>query len=232
MDNYCKNMSLLQQGAEAKLYETNFFGRPCLSKERFSKKYRHPFIDEKLTRKRVSQEVRTLQRCRKIGIFVPAVYFVDLISNVIFMEKLNCITVREHIKTIRENSSGDSYCELYHIARIIGSILAKMHDADIVHGDLTTSNMMIRNDIKNNETVKNSDVYLIDFGLSSSSALPEDKGVDLYVLERAFLSTHPNSDDLFLQLLESYKVSSKKSRSVLSKLDEVRMRGRKRSMVG
>lgn len=31
---------------------------------------------------------------------------------------------------------------------------------------------------------------LIDFGLSFTSTLPEDKAVDLYVLERALLSMH------------------------------------------
>ena len=225
-------MTLLQQGAEARLYETNFFGRSCISKERFSKKYRHPEIDEKLTRKRVSQEVRALQRCRKIGIFVPALYFVDLVNNVMFMEKLNGITVREHIHATREASTNESYDELYPIARVIGTILAKMHDADIVHGDLTTSNMIIKSNTENNKTVQSSDIFLIDFGLSTYSALPEDKGVDLYVLERAFLSTHPSSEDLFAELLESYKTSSKKSKNIIAKLDEVRMRGRKRSMVG
>ena len=231
MFNYCEDMSLLQQGAEAKLYEANFFGRPCIVKERFSKRYRLPEIDAKLTRKRVSQEIRALQRCRKVGIHTPAVYFVDMIKNVIFLERLNCVTMREHIKTMRESSS-NSYVELYHIAKEIGKILAKLHDADIIHGDLTTSNMMIKNDVKNNDDVTTSDIYLIDFGLSYSSSLAEDKGVDLYVLERAFLSTHPSSEDLFAKLLDSYKVSSTKSKGVIAKFDEVRMRGRKRSMVG
>lgn len=46
---------------------------------------------------------------------------------------------------------------------------------------------------------------LIDFGLSNNSTLAEDKAVDLYVLERAFQSTHPASDELFNQILASYK---------------------------
>lgn len=35
---------------------------------------------------------------------------------------------------------------------------------------------------------------LIDFGLSNAKATAEDKAVDLYVLERAFASTHPKSE--------------------------------------
>jgi TP53 regulating kinase-like protein len=73
---------------------------------------------------------------------------------------------------------------------------------------------------------------MIDFGLSYISTLPEDKGVDLYVLERAFLSTHPNSESLVLLLpfydllfkfdnvLKHYGKYSKNSGAVLKKLEE------------
>lgn len=103
-----------------------------------------------------------------------------------------------------------------------------MHDEDVIHGDLTTSNMLVR---RGPETTQ-SHLILIDFGLSYISALPEDKGVDLFVLERAFLSTHPNTELLFDKLLKSYSASSRKSAAVIRKLEEVRLRGRKRSMVG
>lgn len=72
------------------------------------------------------------------------------------------------------------------LADSIGAALAKMHDVDVVHGDLTTSNLMLRDD--------NQSLVIIDFGLSYVSKLPEDKAVDLYVLERAFSSTHPKTE--------------------------------------
>lgn len=75
------------------------------------------------------------------------------------------------------------------VVKRLGDIIALMHSHDIVHGDLTTSNFML------NEFDKNR-VVAIDFGLSTQSNLAEDKAVDLYVLERAFLSSHPNSDAL------------------------------------
>lgn len=103
-----------------------------------------------------------------------------------------------------------------------------MHDEDVIHGDLTTSNMLLSCSRDNAEP----NLVLIDFGLSYISALPEDKGVDLFVLEKAFLSTHPNTELLFEALLKSYSASSKKSAAVIKKLNEVRLRGRKRSMVG
>lgn len=136
-------------------------------------------------------------------------------------------TVRDHIVSAQQSDS----CKqpgLERLAERMGQILAKMHDEDVIHGDLTTSNMLLRRGHENGE----SDLVLIDFGLSYTSALPEDKGVDLYVLEKAFLSTHPNTEALFEKLLKSYTASSKKSSAVIKKLDEVRLRGRKRSMVG
>ncbi|RQM09439.1 hypothetical protein KXD40_003004 [Peronospora effusa] len=100
-----------------------------------------------------------------------------------------------------------------------------MHDADIVHGDLTTSNMMQSNNVA-------TDVTMIDFGLANSQPLPEDKAVDLYVMERAFASTHVNSELLVEEVLRAYRATSRRSDSIFQKLSQVRMRGRKRTMVG
>ncbi|KAG5340342.1 hypothetical protein C0989_002071 [Termitomyces sp. Mn162] len=89
---------------------------------------------------------------------------------------------------------------------LIGIQLAKMHAADVVHGDLTTSNMMLRHPSSFTSNVPDTptELVLIDFGLSYVSSLVEDKAVDLYVLERAFLSTHPESEPLFASVLASY----------------------------
>uniref|UniRef100_A0A8D3D2J6 non-specific serine/threonine protein kinase n=1 Tax=Scophthalmus maximus TaxID=52904 RepID=A0A8D3D2J6_SCOMX len=219
---FLRGAELVKQGAEARVYRTQFLGRPTIVKERFSKRYRHVALDEKLTRRRTVQEVRSILRCRRAGIPAPAVYFVDYTSHCIFLEEiLRSSTVRDHIASTQQS-------ELEQLAQQVGQILAKMHDEDVIHGDLTTSNMLLRRSPED----RGSDLVLIDFGLSYISALPEDKGVDLYVLEKAFLSTHPHTEALFQKLLKSYSASSKKSSAVLKKLDEVRLRGRKRSMVG
>ncbi|KAJ2432712.1 TP53 regulating kinase [Coemansia sp. RSA 2424] len=97
-----------------------------------------------------------------------------------------------------------------------------MHSFNIVHGDLTTSNMILGSD---------NQLVLIDFGLSQISSSTEDKAVDLYVLERAFISTHPNSERLFATVLEAYD-SSEPARLILRRLEDVRQRGRKRDMSG
>ncbi|XP_078508078.1 EKC/KEOPS complex subunit TP53RK isoform X2 [Lissotriton helveticus] len=223
--SFLKTLNLVKQGAEARIYKGTFLGQATVVKERFPKAYRHPVLDEKLTHKRTSQEVRSILRCRKAGISAPVVYFVDYVSNCIYLEDIvHSTTIRDHVTTLQRSENDTA--KLYPLTERIGQILARMHDEDVVHGDLTTSNMLLRS------PAEALDIVLIDFGLSSISALPEDKGVDLYVLEKAFLSTHPNTEDLFAALLKSYSATSKKSGPVIKKLDEVRLRGRKRSMIG
>lgn len=106
----------------------------------------------------------------------------------------------------------------------IGRAVALLHDGNMVHGDLTTSNILVRDEDKK--------VVVIDFGLAYNSTNAEDKGVDLYVLERAFTSAHSRHAGLFDKVLESYKDSSKMWNSTLNRFAEVRQRGRKRTMVG
>ncbi|XP_059836836.1 EKC/KEOPS complex subunit TP53RK isoform X1 [Hypanus sabinus] len=223
--NFLQNFQMIKQGAESKIYRGSFLGKPTVVKERFPKSYRHSALDKKLTHRRTAQEVRSILRCRKAGIATPVVYFVDYNSSCIYLEDLvGAFTVRDYITSVQKSQQDSE--KLFPLAERIGHILAKMHDEDVIHGDLTTSNMMIR---QPEEELR---LVLIDFGLSFISALPEDKGVDLYVLEKAFLSSHPNTESVFKVFLKSYTNTSKKSAPVIKKLDEVRQRGRKRSMVG
>jgi len=117
--------------------------------------------------------------------------------------------------------------------KAIGKQIAILHAANIIHGDLTTSNMMLR------PLEQEWEIVLIDFGLAFTSTLVEDKAVDLYVLERAFLSTHPDSFEVsvskrFNTVMQGYKVKCgpKQWAPLWQRFEEVRSRGRKRSMVG
>ena len=49
------DLELLKQGAEAKVYVSSFYGRPCIVKERFVKTYRVSELDKKLTQRRIGQ---------------------------------------------------------------------------------------------------------------------------------------------------------------------------------
>ncbi|PIO60985.1 Kae1-associated kinase Bud32 [Teladorsagia circumcincta] len=117
--------------------------------------------------------------------------------------------------------------ETLELGKAIGEAVGRMHFSNLIHGDLTTSNVILKHgDFKR--------PYFIDFGLCALGKIsPEDKGVDLYVLERAMISTHVNSEEMFKSVLEGYKsINQKQGIAVLKKLDEIRLRGRKRDMTG
>ncbi|OCF36076.1 BUD32 protein kinase [Kwoniella heveanensis CBS 569] len=118
-----------------------------------------------------------------------------------------------------------------HLMRSIGTALARLHITTIIHGDLTTSNMMVR--LTPGET-EPFEIVMIDFGLSSTAQFPEHYAVDLYVLERAFASTHPQSEGLYAGVLEAYAkgLGEKRWKPIETKLKDVRRRGRKRDMTG
>ncbi|KAL0243936.1 EKC/KEOPS complex subunit BUD32 [Cryptococcus tetragattii IND107] len=118
-----------------------------------------------------------------------------------------------------------------HLMRSIGAALARLHKTMIIHGDLTTSNMMVRLTPGGPGPYE---IVLIDFGLSFQAQFPENYAVDLYVLERAFASTHPRSEKLYAGVLETYAegLGEKKWKPIQIKLKDVRRRGRKRDMTG
>ena len=176
------------------------------------------------------------------------------------------VTVRDYIIELEKTCTADHVDALRPLAQQIGTTIGLMHSHDVIHGDLTTSNMLLRKLLKSTpdgggdsvagfdgggDSVAGFDgggnsvagfedggdsgfqLVLIDFGLGYKESLAEDKGVDLYVLERALLSTHPNTEGLFSVILEHYKTSYVKGATgVINKLEEIRMRGRKRTMVG
>ncbi|RQM13497.1 hypothetical protein DD237_003780 [Peronospora effusa] len=215
---------LISQGAEANVFETNFAGRACVIKERVKKSYRLSMLDKKLSHRRLVQEVRCILKCRRAGVFTPIIFLVDENMSRLYLEKVQGGSLKDYLR--RAHKIDAKYGPLaLKKAYQIGEAIAKMHDADIVHGDLTTSNMMQSSDDATNVT-------MIDFGLANSQPLPEDKAVDLYVMERAFASTHVNSELLVEEVLRAYRATSRRSDSIFQKLSQVRMRGRKRTMVG
>jgi TP53 regulating kinase-like protein len=247
--------SLITQGAEGRLYKTTHLlpDRPCALKYRPPKPYRHPILDARLTKARISSEAKVLEKCWREGVPVPAVYAMDPAAGWMMMEWIEGIPVRVGINEwLGERPEDETAAEsaqqevgetpLVDLMKRIGTAVGALHRTGVVHGDLTTSNMMLRpkqgsqpNGCAGEEDkakVLEGDVVLIDFGLATQSMSDEDRAVDLYVLERAFASTHPRAEKLFATVLGSYKDTFKKASSVLVKLEDVRMRGRKRSMLG
>lgn len=234
---------LLKQGAEAKLYTCTYLGQPTVIKERFKKNYRHTDLDDAITKERIKNEARAIVRCKAAYVTTPTLYFVDFERRRIYMQHFeDSITIKDFILNIitplEPELNGLNALDL--MAKAIGETVRKLHDNNIIHGDLTTSNMLLVEKVKSNISDNarwlqsdNLELVMIDFGLSFVDSSTEDKGVDLYVLERALISTHNDYPDLFGKILEAYKKYSKKNvKEILSKFEEVRARGRKRTMVG
>lgn len=220
---------LIKQGAEAKLYKGTYLNQPAIIKERFLKKYRHPDLDTKITHDRIKAESRIISRCFNIGILTPVLYLVDLKRRIIVMQFFeDSITVKDFINKYEKSEM------LKKLMQNIGRLINKIHSNNIIHGDLTTSNILIvKKDSSRDFEENNIELALIDFGLSYIEQSAEDKGVDLYVLERAFISTHHVQSELFPYLLEAYeKTKPKETSAIMKKFEEVRARGRKRTMVG
>ncbi|KAJ3944871.1 serine/threonine-protein kinase bud32 [Colletotrichum fioriniae] len=256
--------TLITQGAEARLYHTTHLSpnRPAALKYRPPKPYRHPTLDARLTRSRILAEARVLAKCRREGCPVPALYALDEVAGWLMLEWIPGAPVRVRINewlgerrrrtttaAISEEGTSDATTAppppppkkdptgIKHLMRRMGTAIGQMHKIGIVHGDLTTSNMMLRppkspSDADDNNDPLDGQVFIIDFGLASQSTSDEDRAVDLYVLERAFGSTHPRAEAYFQDVLDAYRDSYKQAPVTLKKLEDVRMRGRKRSMIG
>ncbi|OAA69510.1 Protein kinase-like domain protein [Cordyceps fumosorosea ARSEF 2679] len=237
---------LITQGAEGRLYKTTYLlpSVPCALKYRPAKPWRHPTLDARLTRHRILAEARILARCRREGIRVPALYAVDESQGWLMLEWIPGVPVRAAVNArLATLGDGDAVARdepLRALMRRVGEAVGSLHRIGIVHGDLTTSNMMLDPTGSGGEEEGGSpptadlqgEVVIIDLGLASGAVQEEDRAVDLYVLERAFGSTHPRAECVFSELLDAYRASHKQAPAVLKKLEEVRMRGRKRSMLG
>ncbi|KAL6692473.1 kinase-like protein [Trichoderma pleuroticola] len=231
---------LITQGAEGRLYKTTYLlpSIPCALKYRPPKPWRHPILDQRLTRHRILSEARILSKCRRDGLRVPDVYAIDESVGWLMLEWVQGTPVRVNInQRLGNRTEGiEDDEELKDLMRRIGAAVGKMHSIGIIHGDLTTSNMMLNPPAGQTETDNVSglegEIVIIDLGLASGGVHDEDRAVDLYVLERAFGSTHPRAECVFGEVLDAYKKSFKQAGVALKKLEEVRMRGRKRSMLG
>ncbi|XP_017795671.1 PREDICTED: TP53-regulating kinase [Habropoda laboriosa] len=238
MLNNMNNFELIAQGAEARLYKGDYLGKSTLIKERFEKKYRHTDLDTRLTKDRIRAECRAIIRAKAAGVATPAIYLANLERRCIYMEYIENATVLKDFidKSISKKINVDRL--LNFIAQGLGVLIAKLHSKNIIHGDLTTSNILLRNideevDFETYDATNN--FVIIDFGLAWIESSAEDKAVDMYVLERALSSAHSEIPFLFskiFQIYQEYYTNKSQCKEVISKYREVQSRGRKRLMIG
>ncbi len=194
-------MHLIAQGAEAKLYKDG----KVLVKERFSKKYRLPEIDHKLKTARTKREANILRKLRHHGFPVPQLEESND-KGTLKMELVDGPIVRD----VLEKKDYKALCHE------IGRKVAQMHNLNIIHGDLTTSNMIL-----------GKEVFFIDFGLGFVSYKIEDMAVDLHLLKEALESRHYKVfEECYAEVLNGYLETAKHGKEVVARLDVVEGRGR------
>jgi len=201
-------MKIIQQGAEAVIYLDD---SKNLIKERISKSYRIPELDDKIRKLRTRSETKLLEKSGKI---IP-------VPNVINSNEKDKKIIMEFIdgKKLSDNLNSFSLEKQKKIISEVGNSLAKIHNENLIHGDLTTSNLIL----------KGEKIFFIDFGLGYHSAKLEDKAVDIHLFKQALEAKHFDSwEILFKEFLNSYSSECKDAEKVLLQLEKVEKRGRYR----
>jgi TP53 regulating kinase-like protein len=206
-------LKLIKKGAEANLYLANWHGKEVIIKKRIQKKYRIKALDEKIRLYRTIHEAQIMHEAKKAGVATPTIFFVDEIEKAIIMEYIKGVRVKELLDSLKPNQRINLCLE-------IGKIIGKLHKKGIIHGDLTTSNMIF---------IDNEKIFFIDFGLSFYSFREEDRGSDLLLMKRALSSTHFKFfNKCFKSVVEGYKeeIGIKEALKTLNKVNEIEKRGR------
>lgn len=198
-------------GAEAFLFKEQWFGFDVIKKVRSPKKYRIKEIDIELRTSRTIIESKLLIAAKKAGIKTPNIFEIDLEDTTIIMEYIAGILVKEWLKNCSDATKQNE------LIKLIGNYVGILHTNDIIHGDLTTSNIIKQND----------DLYFIDFGLGKFSQAIEDKAVDILLIKKCFTSTHTQSDkEFFFAFQEGYMKTMNQATSIFRRAAKAEARAR------
>lgn len=195
---------IIARGAEAILTRRG----NILVKRRIQKNYRLGEIDERLRKLRTRSEAKIMGKLQG-RINVPKILRMDDKNKEIIMQFIDGKMLSNHLDSFPFKKQEE-------ICKEIGKGIARIHDSGIIHGDLTTSNIIL----------KNNRIFFVDFGLGSHSSRVEDKAVDLHLMRQALESKHYQRwQPIFQAVLEGYKESANSS-LVLQQFKKVESRGR------
>lgn len=187
-------MKKIAKGAEAEIYLEKIFNKKIIIKKRVSKKYRNPKLDSKIINIRNKQESTLINKIKKYNINTPNIYYIG--KNTIFLE--NITNSFEHKKYLKK----------------IGEEIAKLHNNNIIHGDLNLINII----------TNNKKIYFIDFGLGFISNKIEDKATDLLVFKKT-LKSNNKTNSYWQDILKSYK-NKTNNKEIIEKIKDIENRGR------
>ncbi len=197
--------NIQHKGAEADIIESSWNGQAAIVKNRVSKSYRTDDLDSKLRLERTKSEAKLISDAKKYDVNTPFIYSVDLDNYNIVMEKVDALQLQDKIISGNVNDLED-------LLKNIGMMIKRMHDGEIIHGDLTTANILIKDETP----------ILIDFGLGKYSNLVEDYGTDLLVFKKSLTTIIPEeSEKLFQWVIDGYD-----DEKIVKKIEEIEKRGR------
>jgi TP53 regulating kinase-like protein len=204
LDILLLHYQILKRGAEADIFLVEWYKDKAISKLRNQKKYRNIHLDHIIRVRRTIHEANMLHVAKTTGIKTPFIYFLDTKRAEIIMEYIE----GKNVKNIISNEIGKE----------IGKYVSILHNNNIIHGDLTTSNFILNG----------LNLYLIDFGLSFYSERIEDIAIDIRVFKEILSSAHINIfEDTFNNFLDGYSQYSKYNlRKILNIVREIERRGR------
>jgi TP53 regulating kinase and related kinases len=208
-----KPMKLLKKGAEANLYLADWHDRKVVFKKRLPKKYRQAQLDAQIRVYRTIHEPQLMHEAKRAGVFSPMIFLVDVKNTFIVMEYIEGTQVKQLLYEISEE-------ERRNVCFKIGQDIAKLHRFGLIHGDLTTSNMIMNSEGR---------VFFVDFGLGEKDDGIEARGVDLHLMKMALQSTHYQfAGDCFKSVIDGYGsiMDVESLKSVLRKVKEIERRGR------
>ena len=207
------SVRLLKKGAEASLFLTDWHERKVIIKVRIPKKYRPPALDEQIRNYRTVHEPQLMHEAKAAGVPTPLIYMVNLPESSIVMEYIEGKQLKHVLNTIPKADRHD-------LCLKIGESIARLHSHGLIHGDLTTSNIILTPMGK---------LFFVDFGLGEKNAELEAQGVDLHLLKRALQSTHYMFwEECFQNVLCGYSSIGgfAAAEKVYEKIREIERRGR------
>ena len=205
--------TLLKKGAEARLYLASWHDRQVVIKMRLPKKYRPAKLDLEIRSYRTVHEPQLMHEAKKAGVPTPTIFLVDLKNAAITMEFVEGKQVKQLLGNISKEERQELCVE-------IGKLIGLLHGHGVIHGDLTTSNMILNAEGK---------IFLVDFGLGEKNIELEARGVDLHLMKRALQSTHYQfAEECFESVMKGYTavLGAEETGKVLGKIREIERRGR------
>ncbi len=205
--------TLFKKGAEASLFVDDWYGKRILVKVRLPKKYRPRLLDQTIRHYRTIHESQLMHEAKRAGVPTPLIFLVNVENSEILMEFIEGMQVKQVL-------DGKSEIERNHLCVKIGVSIGALHRNGIIHGDLTTSNMILTSSGK---------IFFVDFGLGDKTGELEAQGVDLHLLKRALQSTHFEfADECFKAVMHGYGsiVGTELAQVVTQKIREIEKRGR------